>query len=76
MKEITYDDIIKTISEIIENDNIYKKGLTLTYTVSDKHHFKLNETLYYKKNPNGDKFTNSDVIELELDGLTIKIIKN
>jgi len=47
---MTYEKLIETISEIVENKNIEKKGLSLTYTLNEMTHKKMNESLFYKTN--------------------------
>ncbi len=48
---MTYEDLISTVSEIVENEKIYKKGLVLTYVLSDGTHRKMNEIVFRKSNP-------------------------
>ena len=68
-----YNDIVETVSEIINNDKIVKEGLTLNYVISEHNHKKLDETLYYKTNPNGTDYEYTDVIEIEMGGINIII---
>jgi len=70
-----YDDIIKTVSEIIDNENIYKKNLVLVYELDDTMHKKMDEHLYYKANPESSEFIHRDVIELEIGGIIVRFIK-
>jgi hypothetical protein len=72
---MTYEDLIETISEILGNDKIQKKGLVLTYFLTEKNHHKMNEHLFYKSNPITEKFETSDEFEVEIDGLLIKFVK-
>jgi len=74
--KLTLDDIIKTISVMVNNDDIIKEGLTLHYTIPEINHKKLDETLYYRSNPNGKDFEHRDVIEIELGGIDIFITKS
>ena len=68
-----YNDIVETVSEIVNNDKIVKEGLTLNYIISEHNHKKLDETLYYKTNPNGTDYQYTDVIEIEIGGININI---
>lgn len=71
-----YEDIISTVSEIIENDKIFKKGIILTYMLEEKNHIELNHVLFYKSNPITTKFEPSDEVEVELGGIIVRLIKN
>ena len=72
---LTYDDIIETVSEMVDNERILKEGLTLTYTIPTINHLKLDEELYYRHNPDGDGFTHNEVIEIEIGGINITILE-
>jgi len=72
---MTYEELIKSISEIINNDEIIKSGLSLTYELPDNVHKALNEELFYKTNSVGINFTLMDEYEVELGGILIKFIK-
>jgi len=70
---MTYQDLIETVSEIISNDKIMKGNLTLSYLIPFEKHIKLDEHLFYKNGDNNGKFTHSDVIEIEIEGVIISI---
>jgi len=70
-----YEDLIKTVSEILNNENISKSGLTLTYFLGEEKHNKMNEHLYYMSNPNGDSYVKNTEFEVEIEGLLVKFIK-
>lgn len=72
---MTYEQLIETISEILNNPKIKKDGLSLTYELPDKIHRQMNEDLFYKSNPINTYLPVSDVFEVQLDGLLIKFIK-
>lgn len=72
---MTYDKLIETVSLILENDNIYKNGLTLTYVLTPKKHKSMNEQLFYKTNPPNVNLILTDEFEVEIEGITIKFIK-
>ena len=56
-----YDELIKTISEIINNDSIVKRGLTLVYELDDHSHKKMDEHLFYTSNPSDAIFEHKDM---------------
>jgi hypothetical protein len=70
-----YDQLIQTVSLIIENPNIQKKGLTLTYQLSDEDHLTLNETLFIKTNPYATSFVPTDEFEIMISGILVKFVK-
>ena len=72
---MTYDKLIETVSLILENDKIYKDGLTLTYMLTPKKHKSMNEQLFFKSNPPNAKPTLTDEIEVEIEGIIVKFIK-
>lgn len=69
-----YEDLIKTVSEIVENENIYKNGLILVYKLNEVNHRQMNEELFFKSNPITATFIPTDEFEVELGGITIKFI--
>lgn len=72
---MTYDLLINTISEIVNNENISKNGLTLTYALPEEVHKKFNEELFNKTSTIGVNFTFTDEYEVEIAGILIKFIK-
>ena len=78
---ITYDKIIETITAIVDNELIYKKGLTLVYVLNEKTHKKLDEHFYYKIKSSEiekteDDFTPSNEFEVTLGGIVVKFEKD
>ena len=71
-----YEELIETISEIINNPKINTTGLSLTYELPENIHRKMNEDLFYKSNPVNTSLPVSDVFEVQLDGLLIKFIRS
>jgi len=71
---MTYENILDTVKEIIDNKLIYKEGLTLTYKLSESNHKKLDEHLFIKSNGVG-KFEHRDIIDIEIGGINITLIK-
>lgn len=72
---LDYEKLIETISEIVENEKIYKNGLMLLYTLPEKRHLQMNQHLFFKSNPADAKFIATDVFDLDVNGITIKFIK-
>jgi hypothetical protein len=72
---LKYDDLINTIIEIVNNDKIYKPGLTITYVLDEINHKKLDEHIYYVNNPNGDNYQYNDITIVEVNDIIIKLIK-
>ena len=71
-----YSDLIETISEIVENDKINKKGLTLLYELPELELKELNELLFYMDDTNKDiVFIPEDAFEVEMWGILIKFKK-
>lgn len=71
-----YNNVIETISSIIENDKIYKKNLTLVYKLTPEEHVDMNEYLFFLNEENkGKEFISVDEYEVEMGGILIKFIK-
>ncbi len=71
-----YEELIETIYEIVNNEKIYKKGLNLVYYLDEINHKKMDEHLFFKTNNEEIEFKHNDIIEITLEGITIKILKN
>jgi hypothetical protein len=72
---MNYNELIDTISEIVNNEKIHKDGLTLVYTLDEQNHKKMDEHLFYKSNPNNIDFVHRDIVEVEIGGILIKFVK-
>lgn len=72
---MTYEDIIATFSEIVNNDSITTKGLTLVYELDEVRHRQVDEELYIRVNGNLDGFEHREIIEIEIGGVVAKFIK-
>ena len=70
-----YEDLIATVSEIVENENIYKPGLVVLYELDEELHKKMDEHLFYKANPSNTEFIHRDVVEVEIGGVIVRFIK-
>lgn len=69
-----YDEIIATVSEIVNNPNIITKGLTLIYELDNIIHRQVDEELYIRMNGNLNGFEHQNIIEIEVEGVLVKFI--
>lgn len=72
---MTYEQLIETVSVMVENEKIYKTGLTLVYELDSRNYKQMNEQLFYKSNPATAQFIPSDDFEVELGGVIVKFVK-
>jgi len=72
---MNYNQLIETISEIVNNEKINKENLTLVYELDETNHKNMDEHLFYKSNTNDSEFVHRDIIEVEIGGILIKFIK-
>jgi hypothetical protein len=72
---MTYENIIETVSAIVENEAIYTDEMVLEYTLPAKHHEKMDEHLFYKVHDRNAIFEHRDVVEIEMAGINIRIVK-
>ena len=73
-KILTYEDVIETLTEIINNDKIIKKDLILIYQLGSNNHLKLQEHVHHINKTNGE-FKPTESFEINVDDLTVKFIK-
>lgn len=71
---MTYETLIKTVSEIVDNPNIEKNGLVLVYELPTEVHNQMNEELFYKLKQ-GVIFVPSDIFEIEIEGILVRFKK-
>lgn len=71
---MNYETLINTISEIVDNPNIEKRGLTLQYDLPDELHNQMNRELFYNLKQ-GVIFVPSDVFEVEIEGILVRFKK-
>jgi F0F1-type ATP synthase delta subunit len=69
---MTYEQLIETVSLMVENEKIQKVGLTLFYELPQNQHNAINEALYYKANPYSNKFEPTEEFEVMLGGILVK----
>lgn len=72
---MNFDKLLQTVSEIVENENIEKHGLILTYELHPKAHLAMNKDLFNRTVDSGDKFEPADEFEVEIAGILIKFVK-
>lgn len=72
---MTYNKLIKTVSAIAENEDIEKKGLSLTYTLLSKQHMELQEYFYLMENPKAFETPYTDTFEVDIAGLVVRFVK-
>ena len=70
-----YDELIESISFIIESDEIYKEGLQLYYTLEPKNHRDMQETFFYRTNEATMQFTPTEEFEVAFGDVLVKFIK-
>ena len=70
-----YYELIETLTELVTNDKILKDGLIIFYELEEENHRLMDEHLFYKVNEKNIKFEHRDIIEVEVEGITIQIIK-
>jgi hypothetical protein len=70
-----YEDIITTVTSVVNDETIYKKGLILTYELSEENHTNLNEEIFYMFNKMTETFTPNDEFEIAIGGVIVKLIK-
>jgi len=70
-----YETLIQSVSEIVNNELIYKENLELVYKLSAKKHRKLSEHFFYKINGDTNEvFEHTEEFEVEIGGIIIKFV--
>jgi hypothetical protein len=72
---MTYEQLIDSVTSILNDETIYKNGLTLTYELIPKNHKAMNEFLFYKSNPITSNPILTDEFEADFDGIIVKFTK-
>jgi len=70
-----YEDIITTVTSIVNDETIYKKGLTLTYELDEQDHINLNEEVFHLFNPMTVPFIPEEEFEIAVGGIIIKLVR-
>tara|TARA_R110000796_G_scaffold252137_1_gene385310 strand:- start:10728 stop:10976 length:249 start_codon:yes stop_codon:yes gene_type:complete len=75
--DMTYDIVIQTVSEIVNNDLIHKKGLELTYKLNAKNHKKLSEHFFHKINDVvNEEYEYTEEFQVDMGNVIINFIIN
>jgi hypothetical protein len=72
---MTYTELIETVSLIVENEKIQKRGLVLYYELPETEFRTINEELFYKTNPFSTNFESSNEFEVMLGNILVKFKK-
>lgn len=72
---MTFDKLIETVSEILENEKINKNGLILTYELHPNAHLAMNLELQNRTVSTQETFEPADEFEVEIGGILVKFIK-
>jgi hypothetical protein len=72
---MNYDNLILTISQIVENENINKNGLSLQYNLEERVFNDINLDLFQRSNQVFTDFKPTDEFEVVIGGILVKIIK-
>jgi hypothetical protein len=72
---MNYEQLIKTVSEIVNNPEINKTGLSLTYELPSDVHQNMNMEIFYTMNSMNVIFEPTDIFEVEIGGILIKFLK-
>lgn len=69
-----YEDLINTLTEVVNNTIIVKNGLKLLYEVDAEIFSKLEEHVFYSRQTSGEFQPSDGYFEIESDGVIIKVI--
>lgn len=72
---MNYEQLIETVSAIVESEKIEKVGLSLTYELEPSKHDEINKELFLKLNPYSTNFEPTDEFEVMLGGILVKFKK-
>jgi hypothetical protein len=72
---MTYEKLIETISEIIDNEKIEKNGLNLVYSLYEEDYLSINKFLYFKYGGSPDDYEETDEFEVTIAGILVKFLK-
>jgi hypothetical protein len=72
---MNYEELIKTVSEIVNNPEINKNGLSLTYELPQDVHQGIHMELFYTMNSMNVKYEPTNIFEVVIGGMLIKFIK-
>ena len=72
---MTYEKVLQTIKNILDNDLIVKEGLTLVYQLDKDNYKQLDEEIHIQLHGHLNGHTPSDMFETELGGVLIKFFQ-
>jgi hypothetical protein len=72
---MNYQQLIETVSTILEAEKINKSGLTLEYNLDENTYNRLNQELFYKTNPVSMEYVTTPEFEVVIGGILVKIKK-
>jgi hypothetical protein len=72
---MNYEELIKTVSEIVNNPEINKDGLSLTYELPEDIHQGIHMEIFYTMNSINEKYDPADIFEVVIGGILLKFIK-
>lgn len=70
-----FEDLVKSVSEMHNNENIIIEGLTLVYTLPEKKHRQIHEEIFYKNFPPDKAPELTDEFLVEMGNIIVKFIK-
>jgi hypothetical protein len=70
-----FEDLVKSVSEIHNNENIIIENLTLVYTLPEKKHRQVHEEIFYKNFSTDTTPELTDEFEVTMGDITVKFIK-
>jgi hypothetical protein len=72
---MNYDKLIETVKVLVNDENVYKKGLTLVYSMDADRHKRLSEHFFYKiTGGKNDKYEYTEEFEVEIAEIIIKFV--
>lgn len=72
---MNYNKLIETVKVLVNDENVYKKGLTLVYSLSPNKHKKLSEDFFYRiTGGQNDKYEYTEEFEVEIADIIIKFV--
>jgi hypothetical protein len=72
---MTYKELIKTVSEISNNSEINKEGLSLTYELPQDSHQSIHIDVLHAMNSMNENYKHVDIFEVVIGGILIKFVK-
>jgi hypothetical protein len=70
-----FEDLVKSVSEMHNNENIIIENLTLIYTLPEKNHRQMHEEIFYKNHSADQNPILADEFEVDMGSITVRFIK-